>query len=133
MAQRLFVATLFIVAGEVTPLRFCYLLDKERRLTLRTFRVDRFIPRDEVTFRIVTTTVKDFPALTASLTDIAFTIGLRAIDADVDGLCVFAFGISCTREEFRTGATGFNHHWAATFIACFIGRFLFGRWFFLLR
>ena len=35
----------------------------------------------------------------------------------------FALGIPCTREEFSSGATGFNHHWISTFIAHLISFF----------
>ena len=120
-------ATCFIVAGEVTFLRFRRLFDEEGCLTLWTFPVHRFIRRNKFTFRIVATAIKDSP-FAAPLTDIAATASFRAIDADIDRLCVFTLGISGTREEFPAGTTGFDYHRTATFIAGFIGRFLFGGW-----
>lgn len=125
IVQGLRVAACFIVTGKGTPLRFGSLFDKEWRAALRTLLVHGFIPRNEVTFRIVTTTVKDFTTSTASLTDIAFTVGLRAVDADVDRFCISALRIARTREEFSTCATRLNHHWTATLIAYLIGGFLF--------
>ena len=125
IVQGLCVAACFIVTGKVTPLRFRSLFDKEWRVAFWAFLGHRLIPRNEITLRIVATAIKDFPAFTASLTDIAFTASFWAIDADVDRLCISALRIPCTREEFRPYTTGFDHHWTATLIACFIGGFLF--------
>lgn len=125
IVQGLCVAACSIVTGEVTPLRFRSLFDKERRTAFRTLFIHRLIPRNEATFRIIATSIKDFPTFTASLTDIAFAASFGAIDTDADRFCISALRIPRTREEFPARTTGFNHHWIATLIACFIGGFLF--------
>ena len=123
--QRFCVAACLIVTSEVRLLRFRRSFHEEWGFTLRTFLVHRFIPRNEFTFRIVATTIKDVTAFTASFTNITVAASLWAIDTDVDRLCISALGIPRTREEFATGATGFNHHWTATFVTGFIGGLLF--------